>query len=157
MNRVLIVLFSGLAGLIMGASVTPRAHGLTLKGFYAPEDQGAMVIKVVADGRTIVFQLNDSTAARALYAQLPFSINVKNYSTNEKIFYPPKKLDTSGTALADARTGTLAYYAPWGNVVMFYGSFGSAAGLYELGHAISGSAYIQNMSGTIQIDRANMP
>jgi hypothetical protein len=32
--------------------------------------------------------------------------------------------------LADARTGTLAYYAPWGDVVMFYKEFGTASGLY---------------------------
>jgi hypothetical protein len=36
---------------------------------------------------------------------------------------------------------------------MFYGSFGSAAGLYELGHAVSGSEYIQEMSGTIRIEK----
>jgi hypothetical protein len=62
-------------------------------------------------------------------------------------------LNTSDTPLADARGGTLACYAPWGDVVMFYGRFGSAAGLYELGRAISGIEHIQAMSGTIQIEK----
>ena len=122
----------------------------------AARDGGVnMKISVHSNGNTTVFQLNDSEAAKALYAQLPLSIEVENYSTNEKIFYPPKKLATNDTPLADARSGTLAYYAPWGDVVMFYEDFGSAGGLYELGHAVSGGEHIKNMSGTIQIEKAD--
>ena len=123
----------------------------------ASENKTAMQISVKANGKTTVFELNNSPAARDLYAQLPLSIKVENYSNNEKIFYPPEKLNTSDTPKADARVGTLAYYAPWGDVVMFYGRFGSAAGLYELGHAISGSEYIPGMSGTIQIEKISVP
>jgi len=123
----------------------------------APETKKAMQISVKANGKTTVFELNSSPAARDLYAQLPLRIKVENYSSNEKIFYPPKKLNTSDTPQADARAGTLAYYAPWGDVVMFYARFGSAAGLYELGHAVSGSEYIQGMSGTIQIEKYSAP
>jgi hypothetical protein len=115
-----------------------------------------MKIHVKANGNTVVFELNDSTAAKALYAQLPLSITVENYSNNEKIFYPPEKLNTTDTPLADScQVGTLAYYAPWEDVVMFYGSFGSASGLYELGHAISGSEHIQGLSGTIEIEKGS--
>ena len=117
----------------------------------------AIKISVRANSNTTVFELNNSPAARDLYAQLPLSITVENYGDNEKIFYPPKKLNTTDTPQADARAGTLAYYAPWGAVVMFYGDFGSAAGLYELGHAISGSEYIRGMSGTIQIEKVSAP
>ncbi|WP_432734495.1 cyclophilin-like fold protein [Maridesulfovibrio sp. FT414] len=116
--------------------------------------EAAMQIKVHADGQEIVFELNDSQAAKDLYAQLPMKINVENYSSNEKIFYPPKKLGTGNTPLVkSARTGTLAYYAPWGDVVMFYGSFGSASGLYELGNAVQGSEHIRKLAGTIKIEK----
>lgn len=114
-----------------------------------------MNIHVKANGKTTVFELNTSPAARDLYAQLPLHINVEDYSDNEKIFYPPKKLNTADTPKANAKAGTLAYYAPWGDVVMFYKDFGSAAGLYELGHAIAGSEHIPEMSGTIQIEKAD--
>jgi len=123
----------------------------------ASEAQAVMKISVTANGNTTVFELNNSPAARDLYAQLPLSISVENYSNNEKIFYPPKKLNTTDTPQADAQAGTLAYYAPWGDVVMFYGSFGSAAGLYEMGHAVSGSEYIRGMSGKIKIEKGNQP
>jgi hypothetical protein len=123
----------------------------------ASESQKAMKINVKGISSTIVFELNQSPAARDLYAQLPLRVKVENFRDNEKIFYPPRKLNTSDTPPADARDGTLAYYAPWGDVVMFYGNFGSAAGLYELGHAISGSEYIQGMSGTIRIEKGGAP
>ena len=117
----------------------------------------ALTINVTANGKTTVFQLNNSTAARELAAQLPLDIDVENYSHDEKIFYPPKKLKTSDTPKANARAGTLAYYAPWGDVVMFYKDFGSASGLYELGHAVSGGEFIQGMSGTLWIEQGHTP
>ncbi len=113
-----------------------------------------MEIRVIANEKITIFKLNNSQASRDLFAQLPLTIPVENYGGNEKIFYPPKKLAPSGAPSADAKTGTLAYYAPWGNVVMFYGRFGSASGLYELGQAVSGDGYIKHMSGTIQIEKS---
>ncbi len=112
-----------------------------------------MQISIQLNGNTTIFKLNNSQAAREFYEQLPLSIAVKDYGNNEKIFYPPKKLHTTGTPLADAQFGTLAYYAPWGDVVMFYDSFGSASGLYELGHVISGGEHIKNMTGILHIKK----
>ncbi|MFX1358415.1 MAG: cyclophilin-like fold protein [Promethearchaeota archaeon] len=112
-----------------------------------------MQISIQINGNTTVFELNNSQAAKELYEQLPLTITIENYGNNEKIFYPPKKLHTTGTPLANAHSGTLAYYAPWGDVVMFYDSFGSANGLYELGNVISGGEHIKDMSGTIQIEK----
>ena len=112
-----------------------------------------MHIRIIAGERTIVFELNDSQAARDLAAQLPLDIDVENYGSNEKIFYPPRKLNTSGAPLAkNVRSGTLCYYAPWADVVMFYGSFGSAPGLYELGRAVQGAKHIRSLNDSIRIE-----
>jgi hypothetical protein len=108
-----------------------------------------MQIKV---NNIIIFELNNSQASKDLYEQLPLVIDVEDYGSNEKIFYPLEKLDTNDTPLANAKVGTLAYYAPWGDVVMFYGDFGSASGLYELGNIVSGGEYIKDISGKISID-----
>lgn len=118
-----------------------------------PQEEDSMQIRVESNGNTIVFELNDSQAARELYEQLPLSIEVEDYSTNEKIFYPPEELDVSDAPLAEAGAGTLAYYAPWGDVVMFYDEFGGAGGLYELGEVISGEEYISQLSGSIQVEQ----
>ncbi|WP_373073425.1 cyclophilin-like fold protein [Sulfurimonas sp.] len=110
-----------------------------------------MKISIESNGEVTIFELNNSNASKDLLAQLPMNIEVENYSHNEKIFYPPKKLSTSNTPMANAKNGTLAYYAPWGDVVMFYKDFGSVSGLYELGRCIENCENIKNMSGIIEI------
>lgn len=105
------------------------------------------------NNETIVFKLNDSTAAKSLYNQVPMTIDVENFGTNEKIFYPPEELDIRDTPMAKGPAGTLAYYEPWGDVVMYYGDCGGASGLYALGEAITNGDKIQELSGTIEITK----
>ena len=46
----------------------------------------------------------------------------------------PKKLDTTGAPAAyAARAGDLTYYAPWGNLAIFYKPFQASRGLVRLG------------------------
>ena len=106
------------------------------------------------DGTVIEYALNDSQAAADLYSQMPLTIEVEDYSTNEKIFYPPEELDTGDAPEAAGGAGVLAYYEPWGDVVMFYDDFGTASGLYELGMVTSGSENISELSGSVLIEQA---
>lgn len=62
-----------------------------------------MRITLSADGKSIVFELNDSQAAKDLYAQLPLSVDVEDYGGKEKIYYPPKKLKTANTTAGGGR------------------------------------------------------
>ena len=103
------------------------------------------------DGSEIIFELNDSSAASDLYEQLPLSVEIEDFSDNEKIFYP-EELDISDTPLAGTEIGTLAYYAPWGDVVMFYGEYSEKPSLYELGHVVSGGEVIPELTGTVMIE-----
>lgn len=118
------------------------------------EEVETMRIAVRDESHTIVFALNESDAAKELYTQLPLTIEVENFSSNEKIFYPKNELSIEGTPLANSGgAGILAYYAPWGDVVMFYDSFHSASGLYELGNAIEGVDQISSLSGQITVEK----
>ena len=83
------------------------------------ESEAAMRISIESDTQSIVFQLNDSSAAKSLYDQLPLTATVENFGGNEKIFYPPEPLEVSGTPMAEGPAGTLAYYEPWGDVAIF--------------------------------------
>ena len=118
---------------------------------FANKERNTMKISVESDGKVVIFQLNNSEASKQLFGQLPLSIKVEDYASNEKIFYPPNKLSTSNTPLANGKKGTLAYYAPWGDVVMFYDDFGKVSGLYELGFVSYGINDIKSFSGTIEI------
>lgn len=117
------------------------------------KEKTTMKIQIESDQTTIVYELNESDGAKQLYEQLPLKVEVENFSTNEKIFYPPKKLDTKNTPMANAKAGTLAYYEPWGNVVMFYGDFGKGQGLYELGDIVTGKNDIKNLKGSLMITK----
>lgn len=113
-----------------------------------------MKIKISNGIYEIIYLLNDSQASKTLYAQLPLDVDVENYGDNEKIFYPPKSLDVNQTPLLESGgEGTLGYFAPWDDVVMYYGSCGSYNGLYVLGEAISGSEYIRDLSGNLHIEK----
>lgn len=116
-------------------------------------EEKSLNLSIINNGNEIIFKLNNSIASKELYDQLPLKTSVENYSNNEKIFYPPQKLSTLDTPLAKGGSGTLAYYAPWGDVVIFYDDFKSTTGLYELGKIIVGEEYIKNMSGIIKIKR----
>lgn len=113
-----------------------------------------MKIKVSDGTLEIVFALNDSDAAQSLYAVLPFDVEVSNYSSNEKIFYPPTGVTINGTGpQVSGDAGDLALFSPWGNVVMYYGNYSQYSGLYKLGEAESGADQIPNLTGTLHVDK----
>ena len=115
-------------------------------------DMESTQIAVTCGDLQVVYALNDSPAAQSLLSQLPLTVAVEDFSTNEKVFYPPQELDTTNTPLAEGGAGTLTYYAPWGDVVLFYDSFSANGSLYELGEAVSGAENIGQMSGTITVE-----
>ena len=131
-------------------AVTQWVGGLQLN----VEEGSGMRMTVTSGDTTVVFELNDSPAALSLAAQLPLTLNVQPFGSNEQTFYPPTALDTTGTPdITSAQAGTLAYYAPWKDVVMFYSSFngGGRGVLFELGKAVKGTDAIRELSGTITI------
>lgn len=79
------------------------------------------------------FILNGSSAAEDLASRCPLDIVLENFADNEKIFYLDEPLDTGDTPLATGAAGTLCYFEPWNDVVIFYGDGAPYEGLYELG------------------------
>ena len=114
------------------------------------EEGEKMKIRVAAGDVEVVFALNETSAAASLYEQLPLTVDVENYGGNEKIFYP-EKLDCADIIEGDCPVGTLAYFSPWGNVVMYYGPASRYPGLYLLGEAVDGAENIGKLSGQIEV------
>lgn len=117
------------------------------------EDEETMKISVKSADYEIIYELNNSNAAKTLYEQLPLTVEAEPFSNNEMTFYPPQKLDTSDTPLSRGEAGTLSYYSPWGDVVMFYDSCNPNGSLYGLGEVVSGKENIEKLSGTITVGR----
>lgn len=137
-----------------GEQVSPALmedRGSTAAAFAEKDVAGRQIRITTEEGGEIVFELNESPAAGSFYRQLPLSVWVEDYAGSEKIFYPPETLDTNSAPLAQGPAGTLAYYAPWGNVAVFYGECGGNSSLYELGEAVAGVELISAMTGEVQI------
>lgn len=122
--------------------------GLTTGGAEAAQ---ARTIEVRSGETAVTYALEDNAAADALLAQLPLTIEIEDYSTNEKIFYPPQALETAGAPAASGGAGVLAYYEPWGDVVLFYDGFSENASLFALGRAVSGAESIRDLTGTVTV------
>lgn len=119
------------------------------------ENADEKVLRVsVSDGnRTVVFVLNDSTPAKSFYSMLPFDVAVGDFLANEKIFYPPEKVDGTDGITGGGGAGDLALFYPWGDIVMYSGPFNSYSGLFLLGTAESGAEHIKDLTGMIHVDR----
>lgn len=147
----------GAGALLGGCSGEGNGAGSTAGApVSAPVEEDATAdgrtIAVTCGEATVTYQLNDSAAADALLSQLPLTLEVEDFSDNEKVFYPPEGLDVAGAPLAESgEAGTLAYYEPWGDVVMFYGPFSPSGALYELGRAVDGAGAISGLSGAIEV------
>lgn len=93
-----------------------------------------MKIRFVFDDRTVTATLNDSPSTQDFIAQLPLTLELEDYANTEKIAYLPSKLTKEGApAGVSSKSGDISYYAPWGNLVVFYKNFGFASGLIKLG------------------------
>ena len=84
--------------------------------------------------------LNNTKAAKDFAAMMPITLTLEDYAGSEKINDLPSRLDRSDSpAGTDAKKGDIAYYAPWGNIALFYGDARFAHGLVALGKIDEGS------------------
>ncbi len=110
-----------------------------------------MKIKVSSGNVEVIFELNDSSASRSFYGQLPLIVSVGNYSTNEKVFELPQELDISDVWEGSCPSGSIAYFLPWNNIAMYYGDAPEYKGLYPMGTAVDGAGNIEELTGSITI------
>ena len=103
--------------------------------------------------------LDDTPASRDFAALLPMTVTLSDYAGTEKISDLPRRLSTAGAPAGTdaAAAGDITYYAPWGNLAIFYQGSGYASGLVKLGSIASGVEALANQQGsfTATIDRAD--
>ncbi|MFB8023010.1 cyclophilin-like fold protein [Streptomyces rubiginosohelvolus] len=114
-----------------------------------------MDIRVTIDGQEAEATLNDSPAARDLASLLPLTLDLEDFHGTERIADPPRKLTTENAPEPQApKTGDLTYYAPWGNLAIFYKDGPSASeDLLVLGH-IDADADVLSGADRITIETA---
>jgi hypothetical protein len=99
----------------------------------------------------ITATLDDNASSRDFASLLPLALTLDDYNGTEKISDLPKKLSTRGAPEGvDPAAGDIAYYAPWGNLAIFYKDFGYSRGLVKLG-TIESSAKAFERSGRLRV------
>jgi hypothetical protein len=99
----------------------------------------------IEGGAAITGALEDSRAARDFASLLPLKLTLTDYNATEKISDLPRRLSTDGAPRGvDPDVRDIAYYAPWGNLALFYEDFGYSEGLVRLGRFDSG---VQGLRG----------
>ncbi|MBS7534733.1 MFS transporter [Ancylobacter sonchi] len=92
-----------------------------------------MKIRMRFADRVMTATLYDNPSARDFYAMLPLDLAIKDYGSNEKIAYLPRKLTEEGSGRFDnERPYDLCYFMPWGNLAMFHADY-KYPGLIRLG------------------------
>jgi hypothetical protein len=110
----------------------------------------AMKINIDVEGTTITATLDDSPAARDFASLLPLMLTLEDYNSTEKISNLPRKLSIQGApAGIDPSPGDITYYAPWGNLAIFYKDFGYSRGLVKLGAIVTGGEAL-NVPGPVK-------
>ena len=99
-----------------------------------------MKIQMSRDGIVIATAtLENHDSARQFAALLPLNLVLKDYAATEKVADLPAKLPTKGAPPGyKPSTGDIAYYAPWGNLAIYYKDFDFSDGLVRLGRLDSG-------------------
>ena len=126
--------FVSAMALLLGGTSTATATSTE-----AQNKADSMNIKMTIAGQIITATLEDSHSARDFFTMLPLTLPLEDYADTDKIAYLPRKLTTLGAPKGiDPNVGDLAYYAPWGNLAIFYRDFGYSTGLIKLGRIESG-------------------
>lgn len=103
-------------------------------------------LRLTFAGKEALVTIFDHPTSRDLLSRLPLTLEFRDYVGAEKIGYLEEKLSSDGTSPVE--TGDFAYYAPWGNMAIFYrGSGRAAGGLIVLGRIESGKSALAEMDG----------
>ncbi|WP_414472861.1 cyclophilin-like fold protein [Microvirga sp. M2] len=139
---------SGTVASVDAAKSGPTAPAMPRATFH--ERTSAMRITIRIQDRVITATLADNATAKDFAALLPMTVTLDDYASTEKITDLPKRLSTEGApAGVDPSIGDITYYAPWGNLAIFYRDFGYSSGLIKLGTIDAGMEAL-NVRGSMQ-------
>lgn len=110
-----------------------------------------MNIRITIGESVLSATLLDTQAARDFAALFPLKLTLIDYASIEKVSDLPKKLSTAGAPSGHtASAGDITYYAPWGNLAVFYKDFSYAAGLVRLGQIDQGQETLARQNGDFE-------
>ncbi|WP_344059449.1 cyclophilin-like fold protein [Microbacterium pumilum] len=127
----------------------------------APADSttrdGSTPIRVTVNDQVVTGVLWDNSTSRSLIDQLPLRLTFKDLNRVEKIGRLPRPLSMAGMPEGDdPEPNEIGYYAPSGDLVLYYGDVGYWPGIARIGQFTSDLYPIQqqdeDFTATIELD-----
>jgi len=140
-------------------AINLAAHGAAnaADGPVTKPSTNAMKIRLTINGKAISATLLANGAAKDFLSLLPLTLSLDDYVSTEKIANLPRKLSTAGSPPgSDPSVGDIAYYAPWGNLAIFYRDAPYAKGLIPLGRIDSGIEAL-SVPGPLKVTIEGLP
>ena len=122
------------------------AAGGSGEGGDATPSRATSRIRMVFNNQEVIVGMFESPASKDFMTLLPLTVELRDFARAEKIADLPRRLNTSGSPTPRNATGDFTYYAPWGNLAIFYKGFGSDSQLYVLGRIESGKEELARMN-----------
>lgn len=92
-----------------------------------------MRIRIITADGTFTAILEDNETARDFASLLPIELTLSDYNRTEKVADPGRLTIAGAPEGADPAVGDIAYFAPWGNLAIYYRDFAYSPGLVRLG------------------------
>ena len=98
------------------------------------EQANSMKINIRVGTEVVTATLIDNKTTQDFISLLPLTLTLEDHANTEKVSDLPRRLSTEDAPPgSDPSVGDIAYYAPWGNLAMYYNDFGYSTGLVILG------------------------
>lgn len=109
-------------------------------------------IRITVGDTVLTARLADNTTAYDLAAQLPLTLAFTDLNGVEKVAELPRRLSVEGAPTgADPDIADIAYYAPYGNLVFYYGEVGYWDGIVRIGRFDTTMELIQHQDDGFQV------
>lgn len=99
-------------------------------------------LRLTMGQEAMLIDLLDTPAAHAFAAQLPLTLAFKDYAGTEKIATLPQRLPVQGSPSGREMPVDFAYFAPWGNLAIYYRGLGDDSQVLALGRIRTGKAVL---------------
>ncbi|OCX43181.1 hypothetical protein A7X81_08030 [Campylobacter ornithocola] len=103
-----------------------------------------MQIKLLFDDKELLIILEENETSKQFYNTLPMELKFSDFAKKEKIAHLPQTLNAKGNSTYKPQVGDLFYYAPWGNIGIFY----------ELQKANDDLVFLGKVQGDLEILKA---
>ena len=110
-------------------------------------------IRITVGEQVLTAVLLDNATSRDFLSLLPLTLSMRDFAGKEKVSPElPKPLDTSDAPSGfDPSVGDITYYAPWGNLALFYRDGEYASGLVFMGRFDGGMEAFQGLDKNFEI------